>query len=77
MDYCECGSLITRGNCTNKGCRKHVKSLVQQATYEQIQYIKALMYQTGYSEDVDFDIITKPEASRLIDRLLEIKETGE
>ena len=77
MDYCECGSLIIRGNCTNKGCEKHVKSLVQPATYEQIQYIKALMYQTGYLEDVDFDTITKQEASRLIDRLLEIKETGE
>lgn len=76
-EFCSCGSLIVRGNCTKKGCQFHKNSLVDAATYAQIEYIKSLLEQTGSNMEVNFRILTKPEASRLIDELLDKKEIGE
>lgn len=73
-EFCSCGSLIVRGNCTKKGCQFHKSSLVDPATYSQIEYIRSLLEQTGSDKEVNFNILTKPEASKLIDELLEQKE---
>ena len=76
-EFCNCGSLVVRGNCTNKNCGDHHKSLVDPVTYAQVEYIKALQNQTGDQREIDFDILSKIEASRLIEELLTIKENGE
>lgn len=73
-EFCSCGSLIIRGNCTKKGCQFHKNSLVDPATYAQIEYIKSLLEQTESDMEVNFDVITKSEASKLIDELLKQKE---
>lgn len=73
-EFCSCGSLIVRGNCTKKGCQFHKNGLVDPATYAQIEYINSLLKQIGSDMEVNFDVLTKPEASRLIDELLEKKE---
>ena len=76
-EFCNCGSLIVRGNCTNKDCKLHVRSLVDSASYAQIEYIRSLLKQIGNFREIDFSILTKPEASRLIEELLKEKELGE
>ncbi|ACL77355.1 DUF3072 domain-containing protein [Ruminiclostridium cellulolyticum] len=73
-EFCSCGSLIIHGNCTKKGCQFHKNSLVDPATYAQIEYIKSLLAQTDSDMEVNFDVIAKSEASRLIDELLKQKE---
>lgn len=75
-EFCKCGSLIVRGNCTKKGCNLHTPGLIDPATYAQVEYVKTLLEQTGDDREIDFEILTKPEASRLIDELLEKKEMG-
>ena len=76
-DFCKCGSLVVRGNCSNKSCDRHGKSLVDPATYGQIDLINSLKEQLGDDREIDFETLTKLEASRLIDELFEAKETGE
>ncbi len=73
-EFCSCGSLIAGGNCTNKDCRLHVRSLIDTASYSQIEFIKSLLKQTEDTRAVDFNILTKPEASRLINELLSKRE---
>lgn len=74
-EFCICGSLKTRGNCTNKNCKEHKKSLVDEATYSQIEYIKSLTGRLNEDLQIDFTILSKPEASRLINELLERLES--
>lgn len=73
MEFCnKCGSLKIKGNCTNKKCDQHVKSLVEMATTQQIDYIKELAEQL--SEDVseiNFDNMSKSDAADLIDDYLD------
>ena len=73
MDFCECGSIVIRGSCTNQKCSKHVNH-VGLATYKQIEFIKSL---SNDDDEINFDILTKKEASKLIDKLLERQEMGE
>lgn len=75
-EFCKCGSLVVNGNCTKRGCKLHTPSLVEPATYAQVEYIQTLLEQTSDDREIDFGILAKPEASRLIDELLEKKETG-
>lgn len=75
-DFCSCGSLKINGNCTNKKCKVHKKSLVDPATFGQIDLINSLKEQLGDESEIDLDILTKPEAAKLIDKLFEAKETG-
>lgn len=42
MEFCECGSMMIGGNCTNKKCKKHVKK-VEKAATKQVATIKALL----------------------------------
>lgn len=73
MEFCnKCGSLKINGSCTNKKCDQHVKSMVELATAQQIEYIKELAEQL--SEDVseiNFESMSKSEAVDLIDDYLE------
>jgi len=69
-EFCECGSLVIHGNCTNKKCSSHRKSLVDEATYSQIEFIKSLSDRLNEDLNIDFEILSKKEASNLIDKLL-------
>ncbi|WP_024832601.1 hypothetical protein [Ruminiclostridium josui] len=73
MEFCnKCGSLKISGNCTNKKCDQHVKSMVELATTQQIEYIKELAEQLNEDvSDMNFENMTKNEASDLIDDYLE------
>jgi hypothetical protein len=67
MDFCDCGSIRVNGNCTNKKCQKHTKSLVEPVTFHQMDYIKTLAESLGEDTDhIDFEYLSKKEASRLI-----------
>lgn len=69
-DFCKCGSLIIRGNCSNKKCEHHKRELAEAATFDQIEYIKGLAKRLGNDQDeLDFEIMSKKEASDLIDKL--------
>ncbi len=69
MEFCECGSLVIGGNCTNKKCPKHVKKY-EQISADQITAIRALMekLERDYNES-DFKSMTSDEAQRMIDDL--------
>lgn len=69
-EFCECGSLMIHGNCTNKKCSKHKRSLVDEATFSQIEFIKNLTDRLNEDLNIDFEILSKKEASNLIDKLL-------
>lgn len=73
MEFCnKCGSLKISGNCTNKKCDQHVKSMVELATTQQIEYIKELAEQLNEDiSDMNFETMTKNDASYLIDDYLE------
>ena len=73
MEFCnKCGSLKINGNCTNKKCDQHVKSMVETATTQQIEYIKELAEQLNEDvSDMNFETMTKTDASYLIDDYLE------
>ena len=73
MEFCnKCGSLKVNGSCTNKKCDQHIKSMVEMATAQQVDYIKELAEQLGeYITEVNFDTMSKSEAVDLIDEYLE------
>ena len=73
MEFCpKCGSLKINGNCTNKKCDQHVKSLVELATAQQIDSIKELAEQLGEDvSEMNFDIMSKTDAAYLIDEYQE------
>lgn len=73
MDFCnKCGSLKINGNCTNKKCDQHVKSMVEMATAQQIDYIKELAEQLNEDvSDMNFESMNKNDAANLIDEYLE------
>lgn len=68
-EFCRCGSLKIRGNCTSKNCTEHKRSLVDEATYSQIDYIKSLAEKLNKGLEIDFSILSKHEASRIIKEL--------
>ena len=70
-EFCGCGSLKIRGNCTSKNCTEHKRSLVDEATYSQIEYIKNLAEKLNENLEIDFSILSKHEASRIIKELSE------
>jgi hypothetical protein len=75
-DFCElCGSLIIQGNCTNRKCKNHKK--VWNVLYEQINYIKWLLEVLDADKEYDYRGMTKTEASKIIQELLEQVEMGE
>lgn len=73
MEFCnKCGSLKINGSCTNKKCDQHIKSMVELATAQQIEYIKELAEQLGEDiSEVNFESMSKSEAVDLIDEYLE------
>lgn len=73
MEFCnKCGSLKIGGNCTNKKCDHHVKAMVELATTQQVEYIKELAEQLNEDiSDMNFETMTKSDASYLIDDYLE------
>ncbi len=73
MEFCnKCGSLKINGSCTNKKCDQHIKSMVELATVQQIEYIKELAEQLGEDiSEVNFESMSKSEAVDLIDEYLE------
>ncbi len=73
MEFCnKCGSLKINGSCTNKKCDQHVKSMVELATAQQIEYIKELAEQLSEDvSDINFESMSKSEAVDLIDDYLE------
>ncbi len=79
MEFCnKCGSLKINGSCTNKKCDQHIKSMVELATAQQIEYIKELAEQLGEDiSDVNFEAMGKSEAADLIDEYLERLDDSE
>ncbi len=79
MEFCnKCGSLKISGNCTNKKCDQHVKSMVELATTQQVEYIKELAEQLNEDvSDMNFETMTKNDASYLIDDYLERLEDND
>jgi hypothetical protein len=73
MEFCtKCGSLKINGSCTNKKCDHHIKSLVELATPQQIEYIKELAEQLADDiTEINFDSMSKADAVDLIDDYLE------
>ncbi len=69
MEFCnKCGSLKINGSCTNKKCDQHIKSLVELATPQQVDYIKELAEQLNEDiSDLNFDNMSKSDAEYLID----------
>jgi len=79
MEFCnKCGSLKINGSCTNKKCDQHIKSMVELATVQQIEYIKELAEQLGEDvSELNFDSMSKSEAVDLIDEYLERLDEAE
>lgn len=79
MEFCnKCGSLKINGSCTNKKCDQHIKSMVELATVQQIEYIKELAEQLGEDiSEVNFESMSKSEAVDLIDEYLERLDDNE
>ncbi len=73
MEFCnKCGSLKVNGSCTNKKCDQHIKSMVEMATAQQVDYIRELAEQLGEDiTEVNFDAMSRSEAVDLIDEYLE------
>ncbi len=72
MEFCKCGSLKVNGSCTNKKCDQHIKSMVELATPQQIEYIKELADQLSEDiSEINFEALSKSEAVDLIDEYLE------
>lgn len=79
MEFCKkCGSLKINGSCTNKKCNHHIKSLVELATPQQVEYIKELADQlVDDISEINFETMSKSEAVDLIDEYLEKLENAE
>lgn len=78
MDFCKCGSLKINGSCTNKKCEYHIKSMVELATPQQIEYIKELADQLADDiSEINFETLSKSEAVDIIDEYLEKVEDVE
>ncbi|QNU66824.1 hypothetical protein EHE19_018645 [Ruminiclostridium herbifermentans] len=78
MEFCKCGSLIVNGSCTNKKCENHIKTMIELATPQQIEYIKELADQLADDiSEINFDTLSKSEAVDLIDEYLEKIEDAE
>lgn len=79
MEFCKkCGSLKINGNCTNKKCDQHIKSLVEMATPKQIEYIKELAEQLNEDvSDFNFDTMSKVDAEYMIEDYQERLEDTE
>ena len=73
MDFCnKCGSLKINGSCTNKKCDNHIKSMVELATTQQVEYIRELAEQLSEDiSDINFDVMSKADAVDLIDDYME------
>ncbi len=78
MEFCKCGSLKVNGSCTNKKCEYHIKSMVELATPQQIEYIKELADQLADDiSEINFETLSKSEAVDIIDEYLEKLEDVE
>lgn len=73
MEFCKkCGSLKINSSCTNKKCDQHIKSVVELATSQQVDYIRELAEQLSEDiSEINFDTMSKAEAVDLIDDYLE------
>ena len=78
MEFCECGSLLVRGVCTNKKCSRHVKMAIETATFKQVEFIRDLAEKLGEdADDIDFEYLSKKEAAKLINGYRERLELEE
>lgn len=78
MEFCKCGSLKINGSCTNKKCEYHIKTMIELATPQQIEYIKELSDQLAEDiSEINFDTLSKSEAVDIIDEYLEKIEEAE
>lgn len=73
--FCECGSLVIEGSCTNKKCDRYRKTDAL-ASFRQLEYIKSIKHQLGEDPDeIDFveklKTLTIREAMDLIEELKE------
>lgn len=75
-EFCVCGSLKVKGNCTNKKCKYHIRGL-EPATFKQICYIKELLKKLNDKAEYDFKNMTMKEADELIKTLEERLELGD
>ncbi len=73
-EFCTCGSLKIRNNCTNKRCKHHNPGM-ELATFKQIEYIRDMLDSLG--EEADTKDMTQKEASKLIRELEGRIEVGE
>jgi hypothetical protein len=77
MEFCKiCHSLLLNDSCINKKCKNHGLTLLQLATDNQICLIKDLKEEMEDESEIDYDSITKEEASELIKELIERKNLG-
>ena len=75
-EFCTCGSLKVKGNCSNKKCKKHIPGN-EPATFNQLFFIKDLARQAGDETEYNFETMTKKEANGIIDELKEKVEFRE
>lgn len=79
MEFCnKCGSLKIKGSCTNKKCDQHIKSMVELATSQQVEYIRELAEQLGEDiSELNLEAMSKSDAVDLIDEYLERLDDSE
>jgi hypothetical protein len=70
LEFCSCGSLRVNSTCTNRKCSHHDSSRAP-ATFDQVEYIKDLLEKSGDQREIDFQTLTKKQASKIIDELAE------
>jgi Tfp pilus assembly ATPase PilU len=76
MEFCVCGSMKVNGNCTSKNCPCHIKS-AELATFKQTSFIQSLKAELNDTEEVNYQILTKNEARKIINILMARKEIGD
>jgi hypothetical protein len=75
-EFCTCGSLKVKGNCTYKKCEHHIPGM-DPATYKQTEYIKDMLERLHDDTKYAFRDMTIKDASKLIGELESRLEVGE
>ena len=75
-DFCICGSLKIKDNCTNRKCQYHIPGM-EPATYKQICYAEEMLEKLQDDTKYAFRDMTIKDASKLIKELESRIEVGE
>lgn len=75
-EFCECGSIKVKGNCTYKKCKHHVPGL-EPATYKQVEYIKDMLERLHDEIKYAYRDMTIKDANKIIKELEERLELGD